>query len=216
VTDPQPRREAGASLLMYRIAGRDYPVHTAPGCATCASPHRFEIEQLIATGRPYSAIVRELHLEGSGPSTQSMSNHFRGDHMPMRSAVARTLLERRAEELSRDIEAGVEEVVDDVLFSRTVLRTAFDGIASGELNVSVDQGLAAARMLQVAGQADGGPVDKQAYAEAFMVYHETARRIMSAEQFARFGNELRTNPILRSLMERHRAASAPQPVESLG
>jgi hypothetical protein len=209
-----PERTGGASLVMYRIAGREYPLRSSPGCRTCESPRRFEIEQMIAEGRPYAAIVRELHLEESGPSAQSLSNHFRADHMPMRSAVARTLLERRADELGRSIEDGVDDVVDDVLLTQTVVRKAFDGIASGELQVSVDQGLTAARMLAQAGQAEGGVADQQAYAEAFMVYHETAKRIMPPEMFARFGRELQANPILRALLDRHRAST--QPVGALG
>ena len=197
-----PRRSA-ASIVTYRLGGRNYPLHSAPGCRVCESEHRLAVEQQIVAGHTYASIERSLP-KGAGLTAHNVRSHYAANHMPLQVEVMRRLLERRAEEIGRDIEAGVEDLVDHVTYARTVVRAAYEGIASGELRVGVDDGVAAARLLAQMhdGEEEG---DRAAWVEAFMAYHDTARAVMGPEMFEQFQRALNRNPVLRALQERHQA-----------
>jgi hypothetical protein len=192
-------RQAAASIVTYRLGGRDYPLRSATGCKVCSSPARFTVESEIVRGATYTSIARSV----GNLTNQNVRNHFLAGHMPLEVEALRRLLERRAEEIGRDIDAGVDSLVDHVTLARTVVQRTYEGIASGDLNPSVAEGVAAARLLQQAG--DGvEESDRATWVEAFMAYQDTARQVMGPEQFERFGAALGANPLLRALVDRHR------------
>lgn len=195
-----PRR-AAPGIVTYRLGGRDYPLRSVATCKVCNSEARLDVERALAAGATYASIAAKTD---GAVTAQNVRNHFVGGHMPMEVEALRRLLERRAEEVGRDIEAGVEDLVDHVALARTVVRKAFEGVASGELRVSASDGLAAARLLYQDGDGEVEE-DKAAWVEAFMIYQDTARAMMGAEMFDEFGRALARNPVLRALVERHRA-----------
>ncbi len=192
-----------ASVVTYRMGGRDYPLRSVAGCKVCESPFRTQAEQQIATGRTYAAIARSLPPEAD-LSAANVRAHWTAGHMPFQVEAVRRIFEQRAIETGRDIEAGVEEAVDQVTLARTVVHRAFERIASGEIQPTVSDGVAAAKLLHQMG-VDDETLDRDLWVEAFMVYHDVARKVMSTEMFARFGRELAAHPVLRSLQARHAA-----------
>lgn len=200
MSDPRQPAQGGASIVSYRLAGRDYPLRTHPTCKVCNSPSRLAVEEGIALGRPYAAIARELP-EGADLTARNVAAHYDGGHLPFDVEVMRRIVERRAEAIGRSIDDGVEALVDQVSFAEVVVQRAYEGVARGDLVPDLADGLAAARLLQqVESDVDGG--DKAAWTEAVMIYFATAKRVMSAEQWASFGQQLAGNPILRALRQR--------------
>lgn len=186
---------------MYRLGGREYPLRSAQGCKTCDSPHRLDVERQIAAGHSYASIARGLP-DDAGLTPANVRAHFAAGHLPLQVEALRRIAEERAESIGRDIEGGVAGLVDQVVLARTVVQRAFERIAAGGVEPEVSDGIAAARLLHQMG-VDDQQGDRDLWTEAFMVYHDVARRLMPPEMFARFGEELRVNPILLSLKERH-------------
>lgn len=201
MTTPRPPAQGGASIVAYRLGGRDYPLRTNAQCFVCLSPWRLRVEEGLVQGYPYVAIVRELP-EDSGLSARHVASHYKGGHLPYDVEVMRRIVEARAEKLGRSIEEGIDSLVDQVTLAEVVVQRVFEGVASGELRPDVAEGLAAAKLLQqVEQEVDGG--DKAAWTEAVMIYFDLTRRVMSGEQYAELGKLIATNPILRALRQRH-------------
>jgi hypothetical protein len=190
-----------ASVVTYRLGGQDYPLRAVAGCKVCESPERFQVEREIAVGRTYASIARGLDPE-LDLSAANIRSHWEGGHMPFQAEAVRRILEQRAVERSQDIDAGVNAVVDQVALARTVVHRTFERIALGVIEPTVSDGVAAAGLLHRMG-VDDPEIDQDLWVEAFMVYHDVARRVMDADQFARFGRELSAHPVLRSLQTRH-------------
>jgi hypothetical protein len=190
-----------ASIVTYRLGGRNYPLRSVAGCKVCESPSRFAVESQVAAGRTYASVARNLGRE-VGLSAANIRAHWTNGHMPFQVEAMRRILEQRAAERSQDIEAGVDAVVDEVALARTVVHRTFEEIADGSLRPTVADGVAAARLLHQMGVDDAG-MDRDLWVEAFMAYHDTARRVMSSDQFRQFGQDLAANPLLRSLQARH-------------
>ncbi len=209
MTDQQISARGGQSLITYKVGGREYPLRTVQRCHTCMDPQRFEIERQIVSGRTYRKIHEYIQgfyaddPDRNGPSIRSMQDHFTNGHMPVESSSIREVVERRAQAVGKAIDQGTEELVDGITLMETVVMKAFARIAGGEEAPSVRDGLAAAKLLAELGAYDGGNVDQQAYVDAFMAYHETAEQIMDPAAFARFGEALATNPVLRALASRY-------------
>jgi hypothetical protein len=196
-------RQAAASIVTYRLGGENYTLHSAPGCLVCASPARLDIEMSIVRGNTYASIERHLPA-GSGVSAHNIRSHYAAGHLPLQVEVMRRLLERRATEIGRDIQDGVDDLVDHVSLAREVVRATYERLASGELQVDVNDGIAAARLLAQIGDGEDS-TDRAAWVEAFMAYHDTARSLMGPELFAQFQRSLSRNPVLQALQERHQA-----------
>lgn len=195
------RNGASASVLMYRIGGRSYPLKSAATCLVCRSVHRFDIENEIVAGRVYAQIARSLP-ESAGINARNIGDHFRNGHMPLEVEESRRVLEHRARERGKDIEAGADSLVDGLVLAEAVVRKGYEALQRGDLQPDMKDVLAAARLLETFGYGEDSGPDQGAIVEAFMVYHETAARYMTPDAFARFGADLSRNPVLRALVAR--------------
>jgi hypothetical protein len=192
-------------MLSYRIGGHVYPRTARAGCAVCASPYRSDIEVAISSGQNYTGIIGGLP-EGSQLEVRHLSTHFRAGHMPLRQSAMRKIIEDREVELGKAIEDGADSLADHVMLARVVVQRSFERIAKGELEPTVADGIAAAKILQTVG-VDDSDTDKAAYAEAFMIWMETAQQVMTEDQFLAFGASLNGNPVLQGLVSRYQRKS---------
>jgi hypothetical protein len=194
---------------MYRLGGVDYPLRTVAQCKVCQSPYRFEVEQEIAAGRTYKRIVDSLLV--SDPevdlSVDNLKAHYRNEHMPLQQAASRQILERRATARGLDVAGGVDVLVDGMALAETVVQKTYEAIVAGEIKPDLKDGLAAARIIETFAPSETG-ADANAYAQAFMVYHEVAQQVMTGGQFEEFGRLLTNNPTLKALMARYSEGNA--------
>lgn len=191
----------GRSVVQYRLGGRMVDWHSDPRCHVCQSPHRFEIEEGIILGRGYPTIVNSLPEVGR-PSIASMRGHLK-NHMPADSTVARVILEQRTREIGIAMDAVEGSLVDNWSFYRNVLRRSHENIERSDgSEVSVENGLAAAKALTELEMLGIAGVDQAAYAEAFRIVFTEVRLRMSDAALADLQDALRRNPILKSLLAR--------------
>lgn len=189
-----------ASIMMTRIGNREYPLVSVPNCHVCQNPNRQEIEEQIATGRPYRAIWRHLPPELQGTvSDRSMAQHFKNGHMPLSVATNRAMIEARAATVGKAIEDGMISLVDHMTLAQSVVDRVNERLVMGEIEPDVGDGLRAAHMLAQIEKDQGETVDLTAISDAFMVYMEVVRSVVTPEQLQAIGTGLRTNPVLRAL-----------------
>src|SRR3954453_6015358 len=87
--------QGGASIVMYRVGGRQYPLKTVGQCKVCSSEGRLAIEQEVANGRGYAAIIKSLD-EGHDLTPRNISDHVRNGHMPLEISTVREIIDERA------------------------------------------------------------------------------------------------------------------------
>lgn len=190
-------------MASYSVGGRTYPMVTIPQCNTCSSPHRMEIEKRILAGTPYRRIsewTEETFGEGRRVSAQSIRGHFDRGHIPVEAEVVRRVLDRQAADRGEDLETMVTPIVSGVEFAEVVLQKTVQRISSGEIQPSVVDGLNAARIMEQFREFEAAN-SEEVWVQAFIRYHEAAKRIMTPAQFERFGHELSSDEVLHALAE---------------
>lgn len=202
-------RAAGTAVTTYRMGGTNAPLKRNPNCKVCNSRYRFDIEEKILGGASYKRI-RDWLPEDAQISSDSMRRHWKND-MAIEQALVRQITENRAERVGKRIEDSVEALVDGMTYLEVVVQKGFDLIAQGKTEPTIKETLAAAKMLAELGEYDESALDQQAYVEAFSIYMESARRRMGDVEFAAFGDDLATNPVLAALIARSQGRSEPEP-----
>jgi hypothetical protein len=203
VTSPGTgQRQGGASIVMYRMGGREYPLRVAPNCKVCRSPHRFNIEQEIIAGRTYKTIEMALP-DDADLSSANIRAHYTNGHLPLDAEVSRRLLDARAAARGLDIERTADSLVDGAALAEITIQKTYEAVARGEVKPTLAEALNAAKFLEVFAPSGGG-LDEALLVEAFMVYQEEASKVMTGQQFEDFGRRLGANPTLQRLMAQER------------
>lgn len=196
----------GASAVMTRIGGRDYPLRSVHNCKTCQSPHRLMIENMLLEARTTAAIVRELEKEADGgklghPDKERILHHYKQGHMPLPVAAQVAIIERRAREIGADYDDAVAAIADHHTVNRLVLQRGLEALQRGEIKIDAKTLMNAIKVQHVLdAEADTG-ADEQAYNVAVAQLNEENKRIMSPEQYEQWQLNVSNNPILKALIE---------------
>lgn len=196
-------------MVMTRIGGQDYPMHSAPGCYTCQSPHRLFIENELIQGHSYAAIADAVAQMEMGsrphPSAKGIGDHFRNNHLPLAAGAQRRLIERRAIEVGASYEEGVEDIVDLVTVNRMIVSNGFARMQSGEIKADLNDVLAASKMLYQIEQSAVGGTDEAMWREALMVYLEMAQRFIPQNLWQEYGRAVNDHPVIKAIAEAEEA-----------
>jgi len=187
-----------ASVATVKVAGHSYPAVTERNCLTCTSPFRWEIEEQILLGRTYARIVAELPKDAS-LSARNLADHFRNGHIPLQEATVQALVDDHAEKRGEALQPTVEAAVEHVDFARRLLSRVSERVLDGEIEPNIRDGLRAAEFIAKYDTTE--PVGADLFTQAFIVYFDTARQLMSDDQFIRFGKQLNDNELLSELQE---------------
>lgn len=209
----EDRSANGASLVEYRVGSRTYPYKTAPSCKVCNSPWRIEIEKYLASGRTAGWITRTLP-EQAKLGYQNIRDH-RLKHLPPELANTVALIEQRAEEKGLAIQHGQELMLDEISLARMVVQRVGERMATGDIEPTVAEGLAAGRWLSTVGPDGNAALDTQAITASLVRYFELARDTMTREQWPLFLERVRTDPVLAALSDRQEVQSAVEDDEVL-
>lgn len=208
VLGPVVYDEPPASAVMYRVGGRYYPMRHDAKCRVCQSCERVQIENALLAGHGYTAIARAVPAEEM--ITPALIKKHRDRHLPLDLAVRHGLIDERAKELGLALEQAAGTVVDQVTLARAVVQRAFARLASGEVEPSLADGLAAAKLL-TAMQVDEGELDQEAMVRILSAYMEAVGGVVSGEQLARIGARMRANPALALLAGRAQTIDVEEP-----
>lgn len=202
VTESGPTRNQPTSVNMYELGGRVYPARSQPQCNTCQSEYRLEIEQKLLRGYGYTAIARSLP-DDAGISMSSIRNHVHNGHLPLDESVKRAAVEARAQELGRDIENYEQSLVDHITFAKVGIQKAFQKMADGEEEVTIQDGIAFANLLAKVEQTASESLDTDLVYEVFAAYMRAfVATEPTSDKQRQFANALRRDPILQSLLNR--------------
>lgn len=185
---------------MVKVGGRTYAPKIRKNCLTCQSHYRIEIENLILNGYGYEHVAREVG--DAGLTARNIGEHVRRGHLPIDQIIRREIIEDRAKEVGKSIESDAY-LSDHITVARLGIArysrymNETDAIPSEQMVLGMMKLLAT-----VEAKAAEENVDRATLVEGFMVFMETARSIMSTEQFQAFGMRLNTNPVLASLLGR--------------
>lgn len=203
---PEETTEDSGGVMLVQVQGRTYPARHVKQCRTCRSKHRAQIEQGLIGGMTYQAVVNELvepyddHSPIGAPGYQSIMGHVRRGHMPMPYSIQRRLIEERADEMGKSVEAGMESLADSTAILRTIVRTGFEMINQGELRPSMGD-LMKALQLQAAleGEREGG-MDEEAWRTALITYMEIVQHSVAPEVFQRISREFAASSVMKEAM----------------
>lgn len=212
------------ALIQVEIGGQVYDAVREPRCHTCMHPARIDIEKRILSGHSYRDIAQqysgtEYQVGGETRtfpdlSWMSIFQHVKNNHMPLEAAVARRILDDRTKALSEHYEEETERIVDGFGFAQQVLQRTQQRLATGQLQPSIQDGLAAAKLIKDFEAETGGDVDSAIWAEAFVRYFEITRELMPDDMWEALGARLTTDPVLRAIKRRVDAAAEEEPIDA--
>ena len=195
------------SMVMVRIGSHTYPYRTEPQCTVCQCSYRMDVERALVHGDSYKAIHDAFQSRTPAPpSTDAMKEHVTRGHLPLPQATSRLMLEQRAKTLGKDIEAGVESLVDYGVVSEHIIKKGFQRLQDGEIEPSMGDLLKAMEFqAKLDASSSVGDLSMEAWTEALMEYFEIARRIMPPELWERFIGETSRSPVLKAIDARQSA-----------
>ena len=97
----------------YQVEGVTYPLIPSTRCHTCRSPHRAEIETLVALGVGYSQVARTLPADAA-LSGRNIREHVIRNHLQVRDEVVRRLVEAAGGDRRAVLEIGIEQAVEEL------------------------------------------------------------------------------------------------------
>lgn len=192
------------SMIMVEVNGAQYPMRRVSQCRTCTSPHRRDIERMILEGISYNMISQEINgREASGrwphPVASSIKNHVANNHMPIGPTTERALIERRSQEIGRDLENAQESLIDYKSANEMIIQRGMARMVRGELNPTMSDLLRAISHQHAMQQVADDGVDSKTWEEALMAYMEVTQLFVPPERQQAFGQALSKHPVLRAM-----------------
>ena len=187
-----------ASLVECRIGGTAVPLTRSPRCRTCRSESRRDVEVALAEGRSYSEIAA-LFPE-SGLSKRHLSEHFRR-HFPVDSPQVKRVVAEQAADNGEIMQVAVAAQVEALKFARSVVRRVAERLASGEVEPTVKEAVAMARLLAEYDEAvverDELRAETGRAHDGMFALLQLVQSIVSAEDWSALGRAIDLNPDLR-------------------
>lgn len=203
----KPAIPGGSATVMYRVAGRTYPMKVVNGCKVCNSPWRVAAENYVIMGNSYKATAENLP-DDCDLTEDNLRHHFNCRHLPLEEQARQELLRRRAQELNWDQEAAADVLSDHILFLRSGVQDVMTRMRRREIQPDIKDGIAMSRALAAIDIDQDTEHDLAMYVQAIKLVMEAARRNMTPEQFARFSMEVLNDPIIEALRDPAAAVTA--------
>ena len=106
-----PQRSGVASVISYRLGGRESPMVSVGSCKVCQSPQRIKIESDIIAGRTWGMIEKSIKVvdPDCDLTGRNIRDHYHNGHLPLEQEAGRRIIERRATQRGADIEKGLDK-----------------------------------------------------------------------------------------------------------
>jgi hypothetical protein len=186
--------------MVVRVGNSEYRLPLAANCLVCISEQRGDIEAALLNGATYKAIHESLETgRGRVPTMADIANHVRSKHMAAPHLTQRVLLEKRAADVGRSIEEGIDVLVDHVVTTDAIIQRGWEMMQAGELTPTMSDLLSALRLRSSWEEAAGGDIDTAMWQQAMMELLELVRRFMPVDAWANFSKEFSKSAILKAL-----------------
>ncbi|MCA1694056.1 MAG: hypothetical protein LC749_04625 [Actinobacteria bacterium] len=188
-----------SGLANVTVGGNVYPLVSAPGCKTCGSEYRMEIEAGLVKGSSPNQVIKHLP-EGHGLVERNLRDHLAAGHLPLKSAAVQKLAQEESEERSRVVEAGAEVLSTHAAFARTVVGRVRERVANGEIEPDIRDALAATKLLYEFESEPSG-LNQDNLVAAMVQFMRVVKGIVTPDQFAELGRQVNSDPLLNALRE---------------
>lgn len=181
----------------FRSGGRFHEINCFPrSCRVCSHERFDEIHELLFAGTPFQRILRAVSRDGERRlRIGDLESHVR-DHLPTFHSAEVAL---RSAALMVGDDPHPDKITEE-MFARTVIERVFQAVTRGDLELKVEQGLAAARMLrEISGQA-GAAENLALYARAMAILLTKTRAVLSESDFQEFVFSIQTDPEMAQII----------------
>jgi hypothetical protein len=119
-----------------------------PRCKACQSPNRREIDRYLVMGMSAAEVARHFSVrDGENYTRKSFSNH-KNNHLNLRDAAVRRLVEKRAEESGQDIEETSENLLTERAILEGMVHKGWEKLQDGEMEMGPGDLMAALARLK--------------------------------------------------------------------
>jgi hypothetical protein len=188
-----PANSGHLNSRLVLIEGREWPKPWDPTCPVCISPWLVSIDEMLAEGYTFSGIRAVLRGRKPGP--------------PSADAIYRAHIEHLAEP-HRKTRAGLEQgegdepasLVDIAAATRAVVSRGFAALASGRMEVSSKDLIAALRLQSQLEREEAGGMDSGRWQAAFVEFLTLARQHMPPGNWQAFVAAAQDSPAIRLIL----------------
>ncbi len=184
----------------YTIGERVHRLPRIAQCRVCRSHLRAQVEAGLVDGVSYRAIVDGLP-DGT-LSARNVGEHFKRGHLPVEDEVHSRLRKDRSRQAGQLIQRGVERKIDELSLAHAVVERAADRLASGELEPTMREAIAAARLLErydrVRSERDDLRRGRDDAQRALSGILSLAKPLMAVESWSRLGRQVEEDAVLRA------------------
>jgi hypothetical protein len=197
-----------SSMAMVRVGGKLFPARVSPGCFTCSSQYRAQIERELLAGRSYRAVHDWLVAtydapEGHPhPSRESLRAHMNDQHLPLSAVVQHRIIEERSREIGTSIEEAAGAVADHVAVNRIIVQRGLERLSAGEIQPEMGDLLTAIRQQQAIDAEHEGGLDAEVWRQALTEYMAIVSRVLTPQQRAQFAQLATASPVLQALQRK--------------
>lgn len=210
MSDTLDRRRVRSLLISgegttEKIDGREYRYHREPRCHVCTAPSakRDLIEKMLVFGYTYSEIARSCAdpngIDYPPASYTSISGHDK-NHMEYQKAGIREFLVRRAAVEGINEREGTRRLVTGLALTDVVMQKAFEGVVSGDLELTVADALRAVSIQEdIKGEEMRNLGVVTAYQQLSLIV-ETLQEELDPSEWERVAAALKTKGIQRGFI----------------
>ena len=167
-------------------------------CHCCRSPERDRLDEMLLTGRSPWAVEQEL--SGSGLTSRNIREHWSRGHVPIpwKAASDRAKVEAPPS-LAAAVTAIVQPLSAHLGLASSIVSDVSRRVASGDLQPTVRDGLAAADLLARAEEASPTTTAEE-WQAVIIIMIDSLREAMSYEQWMEFTTRLSKDPRLKAIL----------------
>ena len=178
------------SLASVEVGGESFPYKTEPRCRVCSSTDRLDIERALVKGLTYERIA-DLFGQSGPVNARGVRNHVERGHVPINAPAVLAVAKARSEEVTEAISPLIRGAAANLSFAHAVVDRVRARLASGDVEPSVKDGLAAMRLITEC-EAGAGPADADEWQSEFIALLDAVREVMTPGQFNELATRLNT------------------------
>ena len=179
-------------LATIEIDGRPVSIRGVAQCRVCSSPLREQVERALAEGKRPTEIVRALP-EGARLSVRNITEHRRRGHLPPDHDAVREVTEIAGRALRNAHALGVTTKATSRVLAQEVVQRVFEAMMSGEIEPTIKDGIAFARILEAHDQAERR-FDRKTFQKAFRAVLRHVTRSVDAATWSAITEAVMSDP----------------------
>lgn len=181
-------------MTPLELDGHTYTFKYEPRCAVCTAGREVvsTVNKMLVEGSTYTAIARHINPGLTRKITYASIRIHSIRHMPPQSAAVRAIIERRSQQMHQDFVEGTNNLITPYIYAEVTLKKAFDSMVKLGTQVSVKEGLDAAKILNEFTKEEQGQADITAAMSQLNQIITAVRTTVPPEMYAKIIKQLQS------------------------